>query len=66
MYVYMYVCMEVALRGAPTGSGVQLDLGPIKSESSPNPADTISPASRKLAHTCTLCVLSVANFTLGS
>ena len=32
----------------------------------PNPTGAIGPASPKLARTCTLCVLSVANFTLGN
>ena len=37
--------------------GIQLGLGegPIKLVQCPNPAGTIAPASRTLAHTCTLC-----------
>ena len=53
----------------PMESGVQLGLGegPIKKwVQCPNPAGTIGPASRTLGHTCTLGVLFVNNFTLGS
>ena len=53
----------------PMESGAQpcLGLGPIKKwVQCPNPAVTIGPASRILAHNSTLCVLSVANFTQGN
>ena len=65
----MYVCIEVALCGGPMGLGVQLGLGDGSHEKwvlCPNRAGTIRPASHTLAHTCTLCVLSVANSTMGS
>ena len=53
----------------PMELGVQLGLGegPIKKwVQCRNPAGTIGPASYTLAHTCTLGVLSVTNFSLGS
>ena len=61
-----YVCIEAALRGVPMERGFQLGLEEwsIKWVQCPNPTGTIGPTSRTLAHTCTLCALSVANFTL--
>ena len=52
----MYVCVKVALRGVPMGSGVQLGLGegPIKWVQCPNPVGTIGPTLRTLAHTCAM------------
>ena len=63
----MYVSIEVALHGVPMEWGVQLGLGegPIKKlVQCTNPAGTIGPAPFKVAHTCTQCVLSVANFNI--
>ena len=64
------VCMY---RGCPSWSahGIGRLTGPgggahQKWVQCPNHADTIGPASYTLAHTCTLCVLSVANFDPGS
>ena len=69
IYVCMNGCIEVSLRGVPMERGVNWawgrgpsKVGPIM----PQPAGTIGPASCMLTYTCTLCVLSVANFTLGS
>ena len=63
----MFVCIEVALHRVPIEKGIQLGLGegPIKWVQCTNPAGTIGPASRTLAHTRSKA-LSVANFTLGS
>ena len=65
----MYLCTEVALCGIahgigrPTGpgGGAHQKVGPKF-----NPVGTIGPTSCTLAHTYTLGVLSVTNFTLGS
>ena len=64
----VYVCIEVALREVPMGLGVLQGLGegPIKSGSNVPTREYHRSASRTLAHTCTLGVRSVANFTLGS
>ena len=62
----MYVCIEVALCGVYMRSAVQLSLGGGASKvgQCPIPAGTtIGPALSM--RTCTMCVLSVAKFTLG-
>ena len=65
----MYVCIEVALREVPMGSGIQLGLGegPIKGRSNvPTPQVPSVPCHAHWLILTHWCVLSVANFTLGS
>ena len=65
----MHVCIQVALRGIAHGigqsnwawGGAHQKVGPMSQH-----RGYISPASRPVANTCTLGVLSVTNFTLGS
>ena len=67
--VCVCACVRV-YRGCPRwnrASNWTCGRGPSKKwVQCPNPAGTIGPASRRLAHTCTLGVLSATNFTLGS
>ena len=61
----MYVCIEVALRGSAHGIG-RSNWAKGRDPSLPQPRGTNNTTSRTLTHTSKHCVLSVANFTLGS
>ena len=51
VYVCMYVCMEVVLRGVTMEKAWEGE-GPSKWVKCPNPAGTIGPALGTLAHIC--------------